>query len=329
MTKDRLNELQTAQNDESSTLLENNGNDGHLKIEIASNISRYKVSKKPKEIKNNGPENKELDIVYNKVKEIKEWLEQIEDETISLRKIQGTVLQSVFNSNSHSKLEESMSLIKSTSLKARGGLRELDNIKSDAANKNGPNHRLIFRVISTQQSVLQKQYVNAMTQYQNALVTHKEKTEQLIRDQLQIVISSITRRTLACVPVDRDITNEELEAMLDKQNTSIFVGNYLQETMEARQKLQDARQRHKELLQIEMAITELHDMFIEMATLVENQGEVIDRIENYVSRGADLVENGTSEIGKAKENKNRARKAIQSCTLSGWSQFSCMISKEN
>ncbi|XP_075221293.1 syntaxin-1A-like isoform X5 [Lycorma delicatula] len=262
MTKDRLNELQTAQNDESSTLLENNGNDGHLKIEIASNISRYKVSKKPKEIKNNGPENKELDIVYNKVKEIKEWLEQIEDETISLRKIQGTVLQSVFNSNSHSKLEESMSLIKSTSLKARGGLRELDNIKSDAANKNGPNHRLIFRVISTQQSVLQKQYVNAMTQYQNALVTHKEKTEQLIRDQLQIVISSITRRTLACVPVDRDITNEELEAMLDKQNTSIFVGN----------------------------------------------GEVIDRIENYVSRGADLVENGTSEIGKAKENKNRARK---------------------
>ncbi|XP_075221291.1 syntaxin-1A-like isoform X3 [Lycorma delicatula] len=294
MTKDRLNELQTAQNDESSTLLENNGNDGHLKIEIASNISRYKVSKKPKEIKNNGPENKELDIVYNKVKEIKEWLEQIEDETISLRKIQGTVLQSVFNSNSHSKLEESMSLIKSTSLKARGGLRELDNIKSDAANKNGPNHRLIFRVISTQQSVLQKQYVNAMTQYQNALVTHKEKTEQLIRDQLQIV--------------DRDITNEELEAMLDKQNTSIFVGNYLQETMEARQKLQDARQRHKELLQIEMAITELHDMFIEMATLVENQGEVIDRIENYVSRGADLVENGTSEIGKAKENKNRARK---------------------
>ncbi|XP_075221294.1 syntaxin-1A-like isoform X6 [Lycorma delicatula] len=248
MTKDRLNELQTAQNDESSTLLENNGNDGHLKIEIASNISRYKVSKKPKEIKNNGPENKELDIVYNKVKEIKEWLEQIEDETISLRKIQGTVLQSVFNSNSHSKLEESMSLIKSTSLKARGGLRELDNIKSDAANKNGPNHRLIFRVISTQQSVLQKQYVNAMTQYQNALVTHKEKTEQLIRDQLQIV--------------DRDITNEELEAMLDKQNTSIFVGN----------------------------------------------GEVIDRIENYVSRGADLVENGTSEIGKAKENKNRARK---------------------
>lgn len=50
-----------------------------------------------------------------------------------------------------------------------------------------------------------------------------------------------------------------------------FIFQYIQETMETRQKLKDARQRHKELLELEISITELHDMFIEMATLVEQQ----------------------------------------------------------
>lgn len=293
MTKDRLNELRATQNDESSTLLANSNDDGHLKIEVVSNITRYKVSKKEKEEKNKQTD-KTLDNVHKKVKEIKELIEQIEDETISLRRIQCTVLQSVFDNSSHSKLQESMQTIKKTSVKARGGLKELDALKISLANKDGQHDRVMFRVLSTQLPLLQKQYVNAMTEYQNALVSHKEKTEKRIREQLQIV--------------DQDVTNEELEAMLDKQDTSVFVGNYLQETMDTRQKLQDARQRHKELLQLEIAITELHDMFIDMATLVESQGEVIDRIENYVSSGVDLVENGKIELGKANENKQKARK---------------------
>lgn len=34
----------------------------------------------------------------------------------------------------------------------------------------------------------------------------------------------------------------------------------------------------------------------------------MDRIENYVSQGADLVENGKVELSKAKQHKNKARK---------------------
>ena len=59
---------------------------------------------------------------------------------------------------------------------------------------------------------------------------------------------------------------------------------------------------------MEKQIEELRDMFVELAALVENQGEMIDRIETHVQKAEIDVEQGNTHLGKAKEYMEKARK---------------------
>ena len=44
--------------------------------------------------------------------------------------------------------------------------------------------------------------------------------------------------------------------------------------------------RHLEIMKLEKGISEINDMFIELSHLVSEQGETIDRIEDYVNNAA-------------------------------------------
>ncbi len=46
---------------------------------------------------------------------------------------------------------------------------------------------------------------------------------------------------------------------------------------------------------------ELHQIFLDMAVLVEAQGEKLDNIQKQVERGADYVQTGTEAIVDAKK----------------------------
>jgi len=61
-----------------------------------------------------------------------------------------------------------------------------------------------------------------------------------------------------------------------------------------------------------LSVQELHEMFYDMAVLVEEQGEMIDRIEHAVENAAVHVESGKKEIRTAVhyQQKNRRLKCI-------------------
>lgn len=295
MTRDRIEELRAVRNGETSQLLGNGRDEGHLKIEIASNTSKYSVT--PTVKSQDKKENKELDNVYKKVQQIKDLIQQIEDETIELRRIQDSSLKTVIATQSaehQSRLDQSMLSIRTASKESRRLIGELQQIQDGGGTKTAAAGPLTRRVLSTQLAMINRQYLNAMHQYQDALVTYKDKTESIIKKQLAIA--------------NQKLTNEELEELFDKQDTSVFVENYIQKTMEARQNLQDIRDRHQELMNLEKSIIELHEMFGDLAVLVENQGEMIDRVESYVSNGVDLVKQGQVQLTEAERSQKRARK---------------------
>ena len=45
-----------------------------------------------------------------------------------------------------------------------------------------------------------------------------------------------------------------------------------------RQTINDIQNRHEMFLSLEKSITELHDMFLDIAQLIESQGEMVNRI---------------------------------------------------
>ena len=58
----------------------------------------------------------------------------------------------------------------------------------------------------------------------------------------------------------------------------------------------DIEGRHAEIFSLEASIKELHDMFVEMATMVELQREVLDNIEMCCVAALEYVKGSNDEI---------------------------------
>lgn len=103
-------------------------------------------------------------------------------------------------------------------------------------------------------------------------------------------------------------TNDELEDMLESGNPAIFTQGIITDTQQAKQSLRDIEARHNDIMKLEKSIKELHDMFMDMAMLVESQGEMIDRIEHNVEKAVDYVETAAADTKKAMKYQSAARK---------------------
>ncbi|ESO97984.1 hypothetical protein LOTGIDRAFT_153095 [Lottia gigantea] len=80
------------------------------------------------------------------------------------------------------------------------------------------------------------------------------------------------------------------------------------ETQQAKQTLADIEARHNDIIKLENSIRELHDMFMDMAMLVESQGEMIDRIEYNVEAAVDYIETAKMDTKKAVKYQSKARR---------------------
>ena len=82
----------------------------------------------------------------------------------------------------------------------------------------------------------------------------------------------------------------------------------LTDTQQAKQSLADIEARPADIMKLEKSIRELHDMFMDMAMLVESQGEMIDRIEYKVEQVVDYIESAKQDTKKAVKYQSKARK---------------------
>nr|XP_029527728.1 syntaxin-1A-like [Oncorhynchus nerka] len=106
----------------------------------------------------------------------------------------------------------------------------------------------------------------------------------------------------------RNTTNEELESMLESDNPAIFTSEIIMDSNITQQAMNDIETRHTEIIKLENSIRELHDMFMDMAMLVESQGEIIDRTEYNVEHSVDYVERAVSDTKKAVKSQSKARR---------------------
>lgn len=68
------------------------------------------------------------------------------------------------------------------------------------------------------------------------------------------------------------------------------------------------KERHDALKELQRSLTELHQVFLDMAVLVETQGEKINDIEENVARGGEYINGGTNGLFYAKQMKKSRQK---------------------
>ncbi|XP_051509020.1 syntaxin-2-like isoform X1 [Myxocyprinus asiaticus] len=150
------------------------------------------------------------------------------------------------------------------------------------------------RIQKTQYSNLSRKFVEVMTQYNETQVSFREKSKSRIQRQLEIT--------------GRITTNEELEEMLENGSHSVFTSDIISDSQITRQALNEIESRHEDILRLESSIKELHDMFVDMAMLVETQGEMIDNIEKNVNNAVEYIDSAKEQTKKAVRYQTRARR---------------------
>lgn len=72
--------------------------------------------------------------------------------------------------------------------------------------------------------------------------------------------------------------------------------------------IMEIQERHDAVKGIERNLMELHQVFLDMAVLVESQGEQLDNIQNQVERASSFVRGGTQQLVVAKKTQRNTRK---------------------
>lgn len=72
--------------------------------------------------------------------------------------------------------------------------------------------------------------------------------------------------------------------------------------------ISEIQERHDAVKEIEKNLIELHQLFLDMAALVEAQGQQLNNIESHVAHASSFVRRGTDELQTAREYQKNSRK---------------------
>jgi len=245
-----------------------------------------------------------MDEFFQEVEDIRENIGKIQNNVEEVKRKHSAILSAPqTDEKMKQELEDLMADIKKTANKVRAKLKviEQQNEQEEQVNKASAD----LRIRKTQHSTLSRKFVEVMTEYNRTQTDYRERCKSRIQRQLEIQ--------------GRTTTNEELESMLEQGNPSVFTQGIIMDTAAAKQTLADIEARHADIIKLETSIKELHDMFMDMAMLVESQGEMIDRIEYHVEHAVDYVQTATQDTKKALKYQSKARRnkicLIGSCSI--------------
>ncbi|XP_037046921.1 syntaxin-1A isoform X6 [Bradysia coprophila] len=234
-----------------------------------------------------------MDEFFDVVEDIREMIDNIQANVEEVKKKHSAILSAPqSDEKTKQELEDLMADIKKIANKVRTKLKAIEqNIEQEEqANKSSAD----LRIRKTQHSTLSRKFVEVMTEYNRTQTDYRERCKGRIQRQLEIT--------------GRTTTNEELEEMLEQGNSAVFTQGIIMETQQAKQTLADIEARHADIIKLENSIRELHDMFMDMAMLVESQGEMVDNIEHHVEESGRYTETARAELVKAQEYQSKARK---------------------
>lgn len=189
-------------------------------------------------------------------------------------------------------------------IKARGEsiykkLEKMGKLSKELEEDHGVTSALA-RMVRSQYVSLTSAFHSAMSEYNEAEMAQRENCKTRIQRQAEIM--------------GKEVTREQIDEMTETGKWNVFSDNLLLEGRTARSALNEIENRHKELLELEGRIRDIHDLFFQMAMLVEQQGCMLDNIEANVGATEDYVAKASAQIKQAvKYKKSNPCKKLFCC----------------
>ncbi|XP_058390202.1 syntaxin-11 [Diceros bicornis minor] len=232
-----------------------------------------------------------LESLYRDVKDLQHENQQLMGDVKRLGKQNARFLTSMRRLSSIKR--DTNSIGRDIKARGEGIYRKLCAMKalSEAAEAQHGAHSAVARISRAHWSALSRAFQSAMHEYSEAEMKQRDYCKIRIQRQLDIM--------------GKDVSGDQIEDMFEQGKWDVFSENLLADVKGARAALNEIESRHRELLQLEIRIRDLHDLFKQMALLVEEQGDTVDTIERNVEKTLDYTGQAKMQVGKAVEYKKK------------------------
>ncbi|XP_060909111.1 syntaxin-3 [Labrus mixtus] len=232
-----------------------------------------------------------MDDFFAQIEDIRTSIDKVDESVTEIKKLYSTILSApTSDQKTQDDVEALTNEIKKSANNARNKLKSIERqLESNTDDRSSAD----LRIRKSQHAILAKKFVEVMTRYNETQVDFRDKSKGRIARQLEIT--------------GKATTDEELDEMLEGGNAAVFSAGIMDSKIN-QQAMNEIEARHKDIMRLESSIKELHDMFVDIAMLVENQGGMIDRIESNMDQSVGFVERAVADTKKAAKFQQEARR---------------------
>eukprot|EP01023_Acetabularia_acetabulum_P027677 TRINITY_DN26202_c0_g1_i1.p1 TRINITY_DN26202_c0_g1~~TRINITY_DN26202_c0_g1_i1.p1 ORF type:complete len:305 (+),score=54.83 TRINITY_DN26202_c0_g1_i1:153-1067(+) len=137
---------------------------------------------------------------------------------------------------------------------------------------------------------------------------------QKLRSLIQSEYRDVVERRVYTVTGQRG-SEEEIDKLMENGQSeqlfrqAILSGNRVADTVA------EIEERHKAVRELEASLLELHQMFLDMSVLIEQQGAILDNVEKQVQRSSQYVQSGGNLLKRARALKIQTNKICIICAV--------------
>ncbi|KAG0570285.1 hypothetical protein M758_6G145200 [Ceratodon purpureus] len=238
----------------------------------------------------------EVGVIKSEMDRIKQLLEKVQAANDESRTVHKAQAMKALRSRMDSDIAQVTKLAKSIKLK----LEVLD--RANAANRRvrgceegSPTDRTRTSITST----LRKKLKDLMGEF------------QVLRQRMMEEYKETVERRYYTVTGEH-ADDDTIENIIETGNSETFLQKAIQEQGRGQvlDTIKEIQERHDAVKEIERNLIELNQIFMDMATLVEAQGEQLNDIEQHVNKATSFVERGTTQLKVAKDHQRAKRKWV-------------------
>ncbi|KAL2966804.1 hypothetical protein AAZX31_16G139100 [Glycine max] len=196
------------------------------------------------------------------------------------------------------RMEKDVDEVKKTAHYLKTKIEELD--KENLANRQKPGCGKgsgVDRSRTATTISLKKKLKDKMAEFQ----TLREAIHQEYREVVERRVFTVTGTRADEETIDRLIETGDSEQIFQKAIQEQGRGQIMDT-------LAEIQERHEAVRDVERKLLDLQQIFLDIAVLVDAQGDMLDNIETQVSSAVDHVQQGNNALQKAKKLQRNSRK---------------------
>lgn len=239
------------------------------------------------------------DYFLQQIAQMNKCLDDIDSLIKQMLKVQETILcRTVAEPEDKQKLDFIINQIRKLIGELRNNLQKLEFEQKQEIELNLTSNAT-KRINLNQVEQLKRRLCQILETFQKSREEYRQRVTKRVKRQLEIA--------------GEHLNQEDVEHLLEEKSEQIFYRNINPMNVAAHLVLEEASDRHNELIKLEKSIGELTDCFGDMLALVHAQGTIVDRVDKNVQSALEYTNQARKQMNKAvtyKKSSNRLKCAI-------------------